>query len=189
LGAKTLLVEKEKTSVGCLHFGCVPSKTLIHTAHVYHLMRRAKNWASSGGSQTRDFREVAKRIHRLSRSSKSMTPRRDSAGWGRSGIRDPNFQGRACHRADGKPYPRKLGDRHGSSPRSVRSGFGTDSLSHQPRPFSFDRLPASMISSAVGPSPRDGQLSTVWGPSVGHSTQRPDLSNEDKDLADGVMEV
>ena len=37
LGAKTLLIEKENKLGGdCLHFGCVPSKTLIKTAHVYH---------------------------------------------------------------------------------------------------------------------------------------------------------
>ncbi len=42
LGAKTLLVEKEEALGGdCLHFGCVPSKTLIRTAHVYHLMKNA----------------------------------------------------------------------------------------------------------------------------------------------------
>ena len=37
LGAKTLLVEKEHALGGdCLHFGCVPSKTLIRSAAVYH---------------------------------------------------------------------------------------------------------------------------------------------------------
>lgn len=42
LGAKTLLVEKEPALGGdCLHFGCVPSKTLIRSAHVYHEMRHA----------------------------------------------------------------------------------------------------------------------------------------------------
>ena len=42
LGAKTLLVEKEKELGGdCLHFGCVPSKTLIKTAHVYRWMNLA----------------------------------------------------------------------------------------------------------------------------------------------------
>jgi pyruvate/2-oxoglutarate dehydrogenase complex dihydrolipoamide dehydrogenase (E3) component len=42
LGAKTLLVEKEGQLGGdCLHFGCVPSKTLIHSARVYHLMKSA----------------------------------------------------------------------------------------------------------------------------------------------------
>ena len=40
LGAKTLLIEKEKELGGdCLHYGCVPSKTLIKSAHVYHLMK------------------------------------------------------------------------------------------------------------------------------------------------------
>jgi pyruvate/2-oxoglutarate dehydrogenase complex dihydrolipoamide dehydrogenase (E3) component len=37
LGAKTALIEKRKALGGdCLHFGCVPSKTLIKTAKVYH---------------------------------------------------------------------------------------------------------------------------------------------------------
>lgn len=42
LGAKTLLVEmRDKLGGDCLHYGCVPSKTLIRTANVYHLMRQA----------------------------------------------------------------------------------------------------------------------------------------------------
>ena len=42
LGGRTLVVEKEPVLGGdCLHHGCVPSKTLIRSAHVYHLMRRA----------------------------------------------------------------------------------------------------------------------------------------------------
>src|SRR5512147_2523468 len=42
LGAKTLLVEKDSELGGdCLHFGCVPSKTLIQTARVYHTVKRA----------------------------------------------------------------------------------------------------------------------------------------------------
>jgi pyruvate/2-oxoglutarate dehydrogenase complex dihydrolipoamide dehydrogenase (E3) component len=45
LGAKTLLVEKEKELGGdCLHFGCVPSKTLIRTAHVRHFMKNAQRY-------------------------------------------------------------------------------------------------------------------------------------------------
>ena len=35
-GAKTILIEKYKELGGdCLHFGCVPSKTLIRTAGVW----------------------------------------------------------------------------------------------------------------------------------------------------------
>lgn len=45
LGAKTLLIEKEKLLGGdCLHFGCVPSKTLIKTARVYQLMKDAARY-------------------------------------------------------------------------------------------------------------------------------------------------
>ena len=47
LGAKTLLVEREQELGGdCLHFGCVPSKTLIKSAHVYHQMRNAEKFGS-----------------------------------------------------------------------------------------------------------------------------------------------
>lgn len=42
LGVKTVLVERGPSLGGdCLHTGCVPSKTLIRTAAVYHDMRRA----------------------------------------------------------------------------------------------------------------------------------------------------
>lgn len=45
LGAKTLLVEKEDLLGGdCLHFGCVPSKTLIKSAAVYHQIGRMREF-------------------------------------------------------------------------------------------------------------------------------------------------
>ncbi len=41
-GAKTLLIEKTgKLGGDCLYFGCVPSKTFIHTASVWALARRS----------------------------------------------------------------------------------------------------------------------------------------------------
>ncbi|RJP24365.1 MAG: FAD-dependent oxidoreductase [Deltaproteobacteria bacterium] len=44
-GAKTILIEKAgKLGGDCLHFGCVPSKTLIRTAQVWSLARRAKEF-------------------------------------------------------------------------------------------------------------------------------------------------
>jgi pyruvate/2-oxoglutarate dehydrogenase complex dihydrolipoamide dehydrogenase (E3) component len=40
-----LLVEKEpKLGGDCLHYGCVPSKTLIKSAKVYHLMKHAPDY-------------------------------------------------------------------------------------------------------------------------------------------------
>ena len=44
-GAKTILVEKANRLGGdCLHFGCVPSKTLSRTAGVWALARRAREF-------------------------------------------------------------------------------------------------------------------------------------------------
>ncbi len=63
-GAKALIVEKETTLGGdCLHYGCVPSKTLIRTAQVYHLMRNASRFGlGKCALQYPDFREIAARI-------------------------------------------------------------------------------------------------------------------------------
>jgi pyruvate/2-oxoglutarate dehydrogenase complex dihydrolipoamide dehydrogenase (E3) component len=45
LGAKTLLVEKEERLGGdCLHYGCVPSKTLLKSAKVYHAVRNTEKY-------------------------------------------------------------------------------------------------------------------------------------------------
>jgi len=42
LGAKTLLIEKEDRLGGdCLHYGCVPSKTLIHSAKALHTIKNS----------------------------------------------------------------------------------------------------------------------------------------------------
>jgi pyruvate/2-oxoglutarate dehydrogenase complex dihydrolipoamide dehydrogenase (E3) component len=64
LGAKTLLVEKENRLGGdCLHYGCVPSKTLIRTANVYHLIKNARMFGLPDVAQSKvDFREVSARI-------------------------------------------------------------------------------------------------------------------------------
>ena len=44
-GAKTLLIEKAgKLGGDCLHFGCVPSKTLLRAAEVWSLARRAQEF-------------------------------------------------------------------------------------------------------------------------------------------------
>jgi pyruvate/2-oxoglutarate dehydrogenase complex dihydrolipoamide dehydrogenase (E3) component len=41
LGAKTLLIDKERLGGDCLHYGCVPSKSLIHVARVAYQVRNA----------------------------------------------------------------------------------------------------------------------------------------------------
>src|SRR5271169_598454 len=67
LGAKTLLIDRESKLGGdCLHYGCVPSKTLIMTAHVRHLMKRAGYFGLPEAELPPvDFRDVAKRIQHV----------------------------------------------------------------------------------------------------------------------------
>jgi pyruvate/2-oxoglutarate dehydrogenase complex dihydrolipoamide dehydrogenase (E3) component len=63
-GAKALLVEKDERLGGdCLHYGCVPSKTLIRTAQVYHLVKNARQFGlPEVGLQRPDYRKIAARI-------------------------------------------------------------------------------------------------------------------------------
>ncbi len=64
LGAKTLLVEKEEALGGdCLHFGCVPSKTLIKSARMYHQIGQAENYGLPRVTAAPvDFSRVSERI-------------------------------------------------------------------------------------------------------------------------------
>jgi len=64
LGAKTLLIEKEPALGGdCLHYGCVPSKTLIRSAHVYHQVKHAQRFGlPKMDVPPVDFSQIARRI-------------------------------------------------------------------------------------------------------------------------------
>ena len=64
LGAKTLLVEKENQLGGdCLHFGCVPSKTLIKSAQVYHWLKNSERFGlPTVDVPPVDFGNISKRI-------------------------------------------------------------------------------------------------------------------------------
>ena len=64
LGAKTLLIEKEPHLGGdCLHYGCVPSKTLISSARAYHRMKHAADYGLPAVTPPPvDFARVRERI-------------------------------------------------------------------------------------------------------------------------------
>jgi len=64
LGAKTLLIEKEKELGGdCLHYGCVPSKALIKSAYCYNVLRNAEKYGLPQVDVLKvNFQEVRARI-------------------------------------------------------------------------------------------------------------------------------
>lgn len=64
LGAKVALVEKHEGGMGgdCLHYGCVPSKTLLRSAKVAHQMRHADRYALSPAVPRIDIARVMQRV-------------------------------------------------------------------------------------------------------------------------------
>jgi pyruvate/2-oxoglutarate dehydrogenase complex dihydrolipoamide dehydrogenase (E3) component len=63
LGLKVTLIEKaEKLGGDCLHYGCVPSKTLIHAARVASLMRRGREFGLPACEPEVDLGKVADHV-------------------------------------------------------------------------------------------------------------------------------
>ncbi len=196
LGAKTLLVEKEKELGGdCLHYGCVPSKTLIRTAHVYHLMKHAERFGLPPVEvKPVDFGEVAKRIQSvINIIQKHDSEERFCQLGARVEFGNPRFVDEHAIRFNGKTHSAKMWViATGSSP-TIPPIPGLDKTPYITNKdiFYLDRLPKSMIILGAGPIATEmAQAFCRLGTRVS-VVQRSDqiLSKEDKDLADEVMNV
>jgi pyruvate/2-oxoglutarate dehydrogenase complex dihydrolipoamide dehydrogenase (E3) component len=62
LGAKVALVEKHKMGGDCLHYGCVPSKSLLKSARIAHLMRTADDYAIPAHAPVPQIADVMERV-------------------------------------------------------------------------------------------------------------------------------
>lgn len=65
LKAKVGLVEKHKMGGDCLYTGCIPSKSLIRSAHVAHLFRRGAEFGLQDVAPQVDFSKVFARIQKI----------------------------------------------------------------------------------------------------------------------------
>jgi pyruvate/2-oxoglutarate dehydrogenase complex dihydrolipoamide dehydrogenase (E3) component len=196
LGAKTLLVEKEKELGGdCLHFGCVPSKTLIRTAHVYHLMKNAEQFGLPPVEvKPVDFRGVKRRIQSvISVIQKHDSEERFCKLGARVEIGEARFVDEHSIRLNGETFAAKhWAIATGSSP-SIPPIEGLNETPHitNREIFSLERLPRSMIILGGGPIAIEmAQAFSRLGTKV-FVIQRSNqiLSKEDKDMADQVMHV
>ncbi|MFC4214881.1 dihydrolipoyl dehydrogenase [Pseudophaeobacter arcticus] len=61
LGLKTAIVERENLGGICLNWGCIPTKALLRSSEVFHLMERAKEFGLSADNITYDLDAVVKR--------------------------------------------------------------------------------------------------------------------------------
>jgi pyruvate/2-oxoglutarate dehydrogenase complex dihydrolipoamide dehydrogenase (E3) component len=194
LGAKTLLVEKEPVLGGdCLHFGCVPSKTLIRSARAYHEMKNAEKFGLPPVEvEPVDFRHVSQRI----RSVISVIQKHDSVErfcslGAKVEFGQPEFIDEHSIRLNGKTTSAKTWViATGSSP-ATPPFEGLDSVSFLTNKdiFYLDTLPGSMILLGGGPIAIEmAQAFTRLGTRVSVIQRSAQiLSKEDKDVADMVM--
>ena len=196
LGARTILIEKEKELGGdCLHFGCVPSKTLIKSAHVYHLMKNAEKFGLPQVSPPPvNFRNISARI----KSVISTIQQHDS---------EERFCSLGARVEFGQPYftdahaVRLNGNTHTAKNWIIASGSSADippikGLDKTPfitnrEIFYLDQLPKSMIVMGAGPVGIEmAQAFNRLGTAVTVVGRAPQiLPKDDPDLTDEVMDI
>jgi pyruvate/2-oxoglutarate dehydrogenase complex dihydrolipoamide dehydrogenase (E3) component len=193
LGAKTLLVEKEKALGGdCLYYGCVPSKTLIKTAYVYHLMKNGPQFGLPAISPPPvDFREVSSRINSvINVIKKHDSVERFCKLGAKVEFGDPVFTDEHTIDLGGKSISsRSWVIATGSSSEAPRiEGLDKTPYLTNRDIFYLDKLPTSMIVLGAGPVAVEiAQAFCRLGTKV-IVVQRSDqiLSKEDRDMADIV---
>jgi pyruvate/2-oxoglutarate dehydrogenase complex dihydrolipoamide dehydrogenase (E3) component len=196
LGAKTLLVEKEKELGGdCLHYGCVPSKTLIRTAQVYHLMRKSREFGLPDPMiKPVSYQAVAERIQSVI----NTIQKHDSVErFCKIGVKvefgEPFFVDAHSIRINSNIFSaRRWVLATGSSP-SIPPVKGIDKTPYLTNRdiFSLESLPGSMIVLGAGPIAIEmAQAFNRLGTEV-TVIQRSGqiLSKEDRDMADLVMNL
>jgi len=196
LGAKTLLIEKEKELGGdCLHFGCVPSKTLIRTAQVYHTMKNSRGFGlPTVQVPPIDFTNVKERIQAVIASiQKHDSEERFCSLGAKVHFGEPAFVDEHSIRLNRETISAKTWVLAvGSSPdRPPIEGLNKTPYLTNKEIFSLDRLPASMIILGAGPIAIEmAQAFCRLGTKV-FVIQRSGqiLTKEDKDMADDVMQM
>ena len=196
LGAKTLLVEKEHALGGdCLHFGCVPSKTLIKTAHVYHLMNHAEAFGLPRVDVPPvDFKSVANRIASVIDTIQEHDSEERFCGLGAKVVfGNAHFTDPHTIRVDGADYSAKTWVLATGSSAVIPPIDGLDKTLHitNREIFSLDHLPKSLIILGGGPIGTEmSQAFTRLGSKVTVVDMADQiLPKEDKDMADTVRTV
>jgi len=193
LGAKTLLVEKENELGGdCLHFGCVPSKTLIKSAHVYHLMKNSQKFGlPSVEVPPVDFSEISKRIKSVIGAIQHHDSKERFCKLGAQvEFGQPTFTDEHSIRLNGKTYSAKTWViATGSSPVAppIKGLAQTTHITNK-EIFYLDHLPESMI--ILGGGPIGVEMSQAFcrlGTKVSVVDMAPQiLVKEDLDMAEAV---
>src|ERR1700756_2174472 len=61
LGMKTAIVERDELGGICLNWGCIPTKALLRTSEINHLLHNLKNYGFAADNPRFDIEAVVKR--------------------------------------------------------------------------------------------------------------------------------
>jgi len=194
LGARTLLIEKEPALGGdCLHYGCVPSKTLIKTAQVYQQIKLAARYGLPAASiGPVHFPDIATRIQEvISRIQVHDSVERFCGLGAQVEFGTPEFLDEHAVRLNGTTISaRQWVIATGSSPAPPRlDALQRISCITNKEIFSLNELPTSMLVLGAGPIAMEmAQAFNRLGTRI-QVIQRSGqiLSKEDRDMADTVM--
>jgi len=66
LGLKTAVVERDKLGGICLNWGCIPTKALLRSSEIFHLMHRLGEFGFSADNLTFDIKKIVERSRKVS---------------------------------------------------------------------------------------------------------------------------
>src|ERR1700741_4281648 len=65
LGLKTAVVERESLGGICLNWGCIPTKALLRSSEIWHLMHRLQEFGFSADNLQFDFAKIVERSRKV----------------------------------------------------------------------------------------------------------------------------
>ncbi len=71
LGGRVIAIEREELGGVCLNWGCIPTKTLIHTAHLYHKLQHADRFGLDVSDLGVNLKALVKRKNEVVKSNKA----------------------------------------------------------------------------------------------------------------------
>jgi pyruvate/2-oxoglutarate dehydrogenase complex dihydrolipoamide dehydrogenase (E3) component len=87
LGLPAAVIEQEKLGGVCVNIGCIPTKALLHSAYIAHLLKDSKDFGVEAGSVKTDYGTAMKRSRRVAEQNSKGVDRSVS-----SSTRRPSFR-------------------------------------------------------------------------------------------------
>src|SRR5690348_17438797 len=66
LGLKTAVVERERLGGICLNWGCIPTKALLRSSEIWHLLHRLEDFGLAADKLKFDFEKIVARSRAVS---------------------------------------------------------------------------------------------------------------------------